>query len=593
MLKESTQRVVRYSLVLGIMSVIQWGCAKGPAISSNAKKPVPPVQDPQPEKSQPEKIKPEESKSEERKSEQRGPSAYEIQIPGKNRTEKCQIPQRFPQTSYSSFKDEIKLCSYNLYPSTSSHSKNKFLYNCPKVHNSSVAIELYKTPANISPTQFHKTVCSLSKGGKERLKAQSGYPDKEAKFKFNSSGVSIGSMLGYYHLANFFESVLVPAVVLRTVDIDTVLDHSLAGRYLARKLENRYLDLYYSRQVSVLVTAKHGVQAKLPSQYMAPEAGLGIVPSAFYSSEDNARLGQINMNSWAERQLTDDRTQVYGTLAENPGGEAGYSEASGVKSEKLRVDRFRNSSPFYLALKDARPISQILGSRDLKKAGQMMQGMQDVSAMLVLDFLFDQADRVGNIHYYRHYFFKDGKGQLRNISEKKFKKMRSKKSNEMTSEEIEILRSMEAGRVPIKVMLLKDNDGGFDLNMVKKYQLIANINREPAQYASWKSLTEPYLHSDLVVRHFSPGVYKGVMKLHRWILQDPQMKVKMAEYFINELRFTKGEYETFKNNLLSLYRILYTHCKAGRLHLDLDMKGYFSKGAAQVQPSSPGVCEGD
>ncbi|GEM_PF-4866544 len=575
MLKGSSRGSLSYGIIWGVFCFIQLGCAEDSQVKLRANLPVVDVESPQ--GAQPELV---------------APATFEIEVPGKTNTEKCMVTERFPETTYSSLKDEVKLCGYNLYSTGSSQAKNKVLYNCPKVHNTSIAIELYKKPADMSLAQFQKTICPLSKGGKVRLKASSGHPNKEAKFKFNSSGVSTGSTLGYYHLANFFESVLVPPVVVRTVDVDTVLDHSLAGRYLAKTLKNPYLDRYYAAQISLLVTAKHGPQQRVPAQYTSSNRGLGIVPSSYYATAENSRVAPINLNYWAPRQLISDRTQVYGVLAANPGGESNYTEASGTKSEKLRVDRFRKSSVFYLALKDSRPIDQILGGRDLKSVGQMLQGMQDVSAMLVLDFLFDQSDRIGNIHYYKHHFYKDSKGQLKSISDKKFKNLLKMNSAELSSHDKEIVETVKNSGVPLKVMLLKDNDGGFDLNMVKKYQLIANIHRDPSQYANWRNQTEPYLESDLIVRHFSPSVYKGIVKLYRWVLEDPQMIVKMSDYFINELRFTNGEYETFKTNLLSLYRILYSHCKSGRLHLDLDMKNYFSSKPKQVLAATPGVCDG-
>lgn len=577
MLKGSGRGRLFYCVALGLLCIIHLGCAEhGARAGLGAGLPVQDLEDPQ--GSQPESIV---------------PTTYEIQVPGKASSEKCVVTERFPDTTYPALKDETKLCGYNLYRTASNHTSNKVLYNCPKVHNTSIAIELYKAPTEMTLERFQKTVCPLSKGGKVRLKAEKGFPNKEAKFKFNSAGVSVGSTLGYYHLANFFDAVLVPPVVLRTVDVDTVLDHALAGRYFARNLKNPYLDRYYATQVSLLVTTKHGPQQKLPPQYTSLDRGLGLVPPDFYSSAENSRVAPVNLNYWASRQLIAGRTQVYGVLALNPGGESNYVEASGTKNEKLRVDRFRNSSAFYLALKDGRPIEQILGSRDLKSAGQMLQGMQDVSAMLVLDFLFDQSDRIGNIHYYKYHFFKDGKGRLRNISDKKFKKLLKANSDQLSSQEKELIEAVKIGGVPLKVMLLKDNDGGFDLNMVKKYQLIANIQRDPAQYASWKGHTEPYLKSDLVVRHFNPKVYRGIMKLKKWVLEDPQMIGKMSNYFINDLRFSVGEYETFKTNLLSLYRILYHHCQSGRLHLDLDMSSYFSDNPSQHSTSTPGVCEGE
>lgn len=516
---------------------------------------------------------------------------YSFKVPQKDLPEKCYLLLRFPGLENKVSKDEDALCAMNLYSSASDHPKAQTFYSCPKVKSTSVAVEFYSAPNGVSETKFQKEICPLTHTQKKNIKARLGYPDKEAKYKFSSPGVSVGSILAYSRLAQLFKAVDVPAVVLRTVDLDTILNHALTGRYLAEQMGNKYLLAHWSAQIGHLVKAKHGDIRKLPDAYTQPPFGLGIVPSEFYT-DSHRQLSSVSSNYWGPRLLTEDKKQVFGALAENPGKEALYKEAFGTKIHKTRIDQFRNSSVFWPLLKDTRPLTEILGSRDLSKVGQKLLGMQETSSMLVMDFLLSQADRIGNIHYKKRQFFINGQGHLDDISEKKYRNLLEKARESLTPEEVEILNAIRHTGVSLKVMLLKDNDGGFDTNTAKKYHLLANVNASSSDYNSWKDNTELFLNATMVVRHFSPQVYKGVIQLYKQVFGEPESQKAMQAYFLESLRFTATEYKIFKNNLLSLYYALYNNCKTGALYLDLDMKDYFSATPDPVLTTTPGVCEG-
>ncbi|ASD63284.1 hypothetical protein [Bdellovibrio bacteriovorus] len=517
---------------------------------------------------------------------------YNIEVSGKAIPEKCYLLQRFPGLENKINKDEDALCAMNLYPTRGDHPKTQMFYGCPKVNSTSVAVEFYTVPKGMTEAQFQKAVCPLTRSAKKALKAKSGYPDKEAKFKFAAPGVSVGSILGYSRLTQLFKSVDVPPSVLRTVSLDTVLDHALAGRYLGLQMGNTYLNQYWYDQIGHLVRAKHGNVAQLPDVYTKPPHGLGIVPTSFYKDGKRRGLSANSTAYWTPRILTEDKLQVFGVLSENPGNEELYAEAFGLKSDKTRIDQFRNSSVFWPLLKDPRPVSQILGSNELSKAGQKMLGMQDSSDMLVMDFLLDQADRIGNIHYKRRQFFKTAQGTLDSISDKKYKELLAKPANTLTPAEVEVLGAIKQTGVSLKVMLLKDNDGGFDMNTAKKYALIADVKKTSATYDSWKDNADLFLNATMVVKHFSPQTYKGVMRLYGQVFGTPETQLAMETYFRNSLQLTAAEYKIFKNNLLSLYRALYKNCKSGSLYLDLDIKDYFSNNPNPVLTTTPGVCEG-
>ncbi|WP_413582301.1 hypothetical protein [Bdellovibrio sp. HCB288] len=517
---------------------------------------------------------------------------YNLEVSGKALPEKCFLLQRLPGLEPKIDKDEDGLCGLNLYATSSDHPKNQNFYACPKVNSTSVAIEYFKVPKGMSEAQFQKTVCTLNRPDKKKLKARVGYPDKEAKFKFASPGVSVGSILGYSRLNQLFKAVDIPPVVLRTVDIDTVLDQALAGRYLSLQMGKTIINRYWHYQIGHLVRAKHGNVSQLPDVYTKPPHGLSLVPPSFYSVGKRRGFLDSSSDHWSNLILTQDKQQVFGVLAENPGNEESYGEVSGLKQYKTRIDQFRNSSVYWPLVKDARPITQILGSRDLAKSGQKLHGMQDTSNMLVLDFLMNQSDRIGNVAFKRRKFFKTAQGTLDDMSEKKYKELLAKPANTLTPEEVEKLNAIKQTGVSLKVMLLKDNDGGFDLNVARKYHLIADVKKTSATYDSWKDNADLYLNSTMVLRHFAPKTYKGVIQLYGQVFGTAESQAAMQDYFTSTLQFTAGEYRVFKHNLLSLYRALYRGCKTGTLFLDLDMEDYFSAYPNPVLTTTPGVCEG-
>ncbi|XGC79818.1 hypothetical protein ACES2L_10800 [Bdellovibrio bacteriovorus] len=514
---------------------------------------------------------------------------YNFLIPGKRHEERCLILKPLPGMPQKVTKDEEDLCRANLYNTVSTNPSQKTYYSCPKVHNTSIAIESYKIPEGMSESQFLKTVCPLSKAAKSKLKDAKNYPDKEVKFKFSSPGVSSGSMFGYYHVSNYLKAVDIPASVLRTVDVGTVLEHSLAGRYLSAVFKNSYLYRFYDMQASLLLNLKHGPLSQIPSEYLSSNHALGIVPSSFYNS--TTRKLASAPSYYQNRQLTDDKQMIFGPLSENPSNEASYTEISGTKPAKYRIDKFRTSSVHYPALKDFRPIEQILGSRDLAVAGQKMMGMQDTSGMLILDFLFENPDRIGNIHYKKKYFYKTAGGKVRDISQKKYQELSAKDLTTLSPEEQETLSAIQQTGVELKVMLLKDNDGGFDSNPFKKHQIIVDVKRSADSYESWKDNADIFLNASMVVRHFNPDVYKGLVNLHGYVFS-AQTKDAAKAYFTKGLQMTEGEYKNFSNNLLSIYRALYSNCKKNQIFLDLDTKKYFSADYKPVLTTTPGVCEG-
>jgi hypothetical protein len=519
-----------------------------------------------------------------------------FQVPGKSQlVEHCLPLKTFPDSKLKKRrkKEELKLCRYDLYGvGSSTESKIKQVAACPKTYNSSTAIEFYKIPKGMSKSEFQRKICPLGRHERKRWTDSKGYPKKLAKFKFTSPGVTTGSILGYYQLARFFGAAEVPASVLRTVDADFALNMSLTGLYLARKAGSDFLSKYWSRQTYIFVNSMGHDSSSVPRSIAGSDRyGLGIVPDGYF--RNRSRLQKVSLNYWYNRQLSDDFRQVVGVLAANPRGEKYYAEISGVKRRRTRIAQFKRGSVHYPAIKSNRSLERILGSRDLKTVGQKLKGMKDTSNLLVLDFLMDQADRVGNIHYYNYFYYKDGEGKVKKIREDRYKKLTKRSPDQLSDKQRLTIEQVKASGAKIKVMLLKDNDGGFDENKAKKYHLLADVDRSSSSYKRWRNSPEIYKNASMVVKHFDPKVYQRVIKLYRWLIEDESgRREEMRDYLQNVVHFTDSEMTKFKNNLTALYNALYTNCRSGKIHLDLAMKDYFSNQPSSTNLSASQRCEG-
>ena len=518
-----------------------------------------------------------------------------FQIPGSSQqVEHCLPITTFPDSKLKSKrkKEEIKLCSYNIYDTgLATHPKVKELAACPKTYNSSTAIEFYKIPKGMTKREFQRKVCPMGRNERKRFSDRNKYPTKLAKFKFTSPGVTTGSILGYYQLARFLDAAEVPASVLRTVAIDFALDMSLTGLYLSRKARSKFLSKYWSQQSYIFVNSMFDSTSSVPRSVANDRRyGLGIVPNGYFLN--NRRLRSASIGHWSERQLTSDQRQVVGVLAKNPRGERYYAEISGLKTRRPRIDQFRKGSVYYKPLQINRSLERVLGSRDLKKVGQKLKGMQDTSNLLVIDFLMGQSDRVGNIHYYDYYYYTNSEGKLKRIKEDSYKKLLKIPTAELSEKQQLVLQQLKVKGVELKVMLLKDNDGGFDLNKAKKYHLLAKVKRSSSSFRKWKNRPELYRNSSMVVKHFDPKVYKRLVKLYRWLENGSARQQEITDYLQNELRFTDQELKKFKNNLTALYNALYYNCLKGDLFLDLSLKEYFSNDQSRTNLSQQEVCEG-
>ncbi len=420
---------------------------------------------------------------------QRGEKVVDVPVAGRN-PEICVIPKHFAGGEYSDrdSKVEAKLCTIDGHTNAAV---------CPKLNSSNPGLDFYSVPEGSTPDQVAAAHCDTD-GAK-----------KIAKYKLSSSCSYTPSILGYYHVSRMLGGIAdVPPAVLRTFDLK---NHIALGR-------------------KALAATKSG------SLIRQTWAGL---------------MAQLTAGSKAKRKdvlLTDDFSQSYGALSENPRKEDFYKEFfNGGRNNVARARSFRDNNPIVRLLARNADIGSLVGRDFTTENVQKMVQLKDAADMIVIDTLMNQQDRFGNIHYLMTYYYRDADDRGPDGSAR----LKTRKS--LTSEE-----AARLGAVEVKTMLLKDNDCGVTKDNIARQAGLADR-----------------------IAHIDPGTYRGI--LHFDAIAD---SAETREFFVRELAFTDGDYASVRKNLKELAAKLHQACAKGRLKLDLDLQAHFS-----AQPLKPRKCD--
>jgi hypothetical protein len=408
---------------------------------------------------------------------QRGEKIVELAVPGRS-AEVCVIPKHFAGGDYSDkdAKIETKLCNID-------EQTNAAV--CPKLNSTNPGLDFHSLPDGKTSAQVEAAHCKDAK--------------KIAKYKLSSSCSYTPSILGYYHVSRMLGDIAdVPPAVLRTFDLK---NHISFGREALAETKSG--------------TLIHQTWAGLMSQLTAGSKG-----------------------SRRDALLTDDFSQSYGALSENPTKEDFYKEFfNGGSNNVARARNFRDNNPIVAMLARNADVSSLVG-RDFTAANvQKMVQLKDAADMIVLDTLMNQQDRFGNIHYLKIYYYLDASDKNGDGGAK----LKSKKS--LTADEVAQLKAVE-----VKTLLLKDNDCGVAKDNIAKQVGLSDR-----------------------IAHIDPETYRRL--LHFDAIADA---ADTKEFFVRELAFTANDYANIRKNLKDLAAKLHQACQKGRLKLDLDLKAHFS-----------------
>ena len=308
-------------------------------------------------------------------------------------TEGCRALNRMPGAVYrnSDAKTEEAFCQYDLYSGDTAI--------CPKTWSTSPGTIIYST----SGGEFAGKAAGFEKQWCGKVKGHHSVPaEKVAKFKstmnstYSSATFSTASLL-YYHFSRYFETeVKIPPVVWRSID---------RKEHLRRVTSNGVSWSSHSKMI-------HAGWLKMEMAEEDPES---------YHPEDEL--------------FTPDRKAIYGIMVDSHGSRYGV-EFNGTRESGWGVGQnldFLKTPPYY-ALSSHLPLPEAItrGQLEAKKNAkqrkamgggfselQMMYWMQELTEITLLDFIFNQQDRIGNIDYrWYWYWTQDDKVQHRHADGK-------------------------------------------------------------------------------------------------------------------------------------------------------------------------------
>jgi hypothetical protein len=432
------------------------------------------------------------------------PGRQTITQTGGERTDYCFLPKTLPGFPYrekSLRKDqetEAELCGYDLY------ATNTRLAACPKLNSTNPGIKIF---------ELDKEVTDRKKWEAAECPKEDGQNDGStvAKFKQTMTCSYAPSPMAYYQISRVLDAQpIVPVAVLRTMDARTHLEYVKKGAAYATKI---YGD-----------PETHKGEALLQAWAKKWPAAHQTKPDSLFDAGG---------------------TQVWGDLVESPKGKEVYKEVFTKPGQKFHYDtRYEDfkGTPVYQKLASAKPLAPAMGT-DFAQMAQPMVQLKDVSDMIVLDYLLNQQDRMGNIHYVPYYLYVEN-GKIKD------KKVATGKSAKKKAKAAEQAAEMKAkGAVIVKRMVLADNDCGVAKdNLIRENEILDGLN------------------------HMGLDTYRRLL----WLSSQLQTN-EWQSYFRSELQFTQGDLTANAGNRSGLVvnaanavKILQEKCRKGTLQLDLN-----------------------
>ena len=433
--------------------------------------------------------------------------------------EQCLIPDRMPGAVYSAADRDLEqaFCAIDFY---SGHHAL-----CPKVFSTSpgtLVYDLSRGPFAGRSQAFEAEQCAT------RSPVKRGAPGEPVSYKMtmndaHTSATFSTAALLYYHFARYLRAdVHVPVSVYRSMD---------RHEHLARVTD---LGLKLSAH------RKGGAMN---------HAGWEILQAA-----------EQNPGSYraTDELFTPDRKQVYGVLLQ-PHGDRYGPEFNGTRQSGWGEGQnrdFQETAPFQ-ALRSALPLAQAIEAgihaaaanttlRQAMRGGigpeQMVFWMKELTEITLLDYIFSQQDRIGNIDYLSYWYWVDD-GEIR----------RKPASGTRLPEELAGYHAIRVRRTQ-----LNDNDAG---------------GRVPyANYTKKTGMLEK-------IRHYSADTYGRLLRL----AADFEARGELYAYVRDTFQLGRPQLQQVENNTRLAAGILRDSCHAGRLRFDLDPAAFLLTGKSEQQ----------
>lgn len=401
---------------------------------------------------------------------------------------------------------------------------------CPKVFSTSPGTLVYDISqgsfANRSEA-FEREQCATTSPVKR------GATGEPVSFKMtmnaaNTSATFSTASLLYYHFSRYFDAfVHVPVSVYRSIDKET-----------------------------------HAERVTAPGTRLSEARRGGAMNHAGWRVMQRA-LREPSSYDAVDELFTPDRQQVYGVLL-HPEGDRYGAEFNGTRESGWGIGQnrdFQETAPF-TALRSDKPLRSAIGHgieaasanpklrqamRDGVANEQMVYWMQELTEIVLLDFIFSQQDRIGNIDYLDFWYWVDD-GVVK----------RRRAIGRDAPDDI-------AGLDPVKLRRtqLNDNDAGGRVpyaNFAKKTRMLENI------------------------RHYNADTYRRLMALDR----DLSSQGPVYRYLESTFPLSRPQLGQIVRNTALAAGILRDNCRAKRLRFDLDPPRFLADGSI---PEVPVDCE--
>lgn len=396
---------------------------------------------------------------------------------------------------------EKELCDINFYAED--------LALCPKNNSTSAAIKIYDiSEVKMSVADYEKNQCADGDG------------DKIAKFKTTmwqsgTSGTTSISSLLYYQFSRYLDTLVdVPVAVYRTIDKETYLNRVIV-RAQGQSPMNRTAWDILKRTVSI--------------------------PAAYNPPDD---------------VLTKDRQQFYGSMLNNKGERYGV-EINSARKAGWGAPQYKEfqTTPAFTALRNPKPLNEAIAGAPYP-AAQMVFWMRELSEIVILDYIFSQQDRVGNVDYiWEWYWVQDGQVMHKKV---KSKVSRANMQSIAVPEEIKAFNPVLLQRTQ-----LNDNDASSTVPA-------ANFSKQSGAVES--------------LRHINGGQYKKLLELARDFKANGPISTQLKSYTM-----APGLFNMIAKNTTLVAEILEKNCRANLLRFDLT-PSRFLKGEETAAPVS---CDGN
>lgn len=467
------------------------------------------------------------------RSEVAGHQTFLTQSP--NGVQEACVLHRLPGATYrkTDSEKELEYCSIDLY--------NGRYAICAKTWSTSPGSVIYDiTATGLTVPRAEDQCRQLNSDAVEGA-------DKVAKFKntMNSSGTSgtySQSSLVYYHISRYLETLTdVPVAVYRTIDRDQHLNR---------------------------VSLRASSQGRMGKQMKAGWKKL-------IAAEENP-----DSYSPTTELFTDNQNQIYGSLIRGKGERYG-PEINGLRSKwGLQQNIEFTETAAFMALRSAKNLGLAIEeglaaarkTSKLKKAlgdqvsrEQMVFWMTELTEITLMDYIFSQQDRVGNIDYrwYWAYVKND------DLKDKREKSLEDDQGDELPRHKVDFSNISPPEKIAaykpvlIQKTQLNDNDAGTRKINTKDNSPYVNYTKKAKMLEKTK--------------HYPPRLYSKLVQLN----SDLQMEGVVWQYLSTQFDINQTYLDSarvFSNEALELLR---KKCESGELIFDLDPKEYLIKGTTQ------------